>query len=154
LSLENPNVNVYRVTLADSLKATLTVMRELERVALAEPLFVKWIKQNFSGDCTPCHLVKIWLYCRNNFIYVPDDTDEVVISPAIMLKERRGDCDDFALFIHTVLNALGIPCKYILLGRDRDRPTHIAVYSMNKVIDGTNDRFNFIPSKYQFYSLV
>ncbi|MFM1756905.1 MAG: hypothetical protein RL621_1887 [Bacteroidota bacterium] len=129
-------------------------MRDLERQALAEPIFVKWIHQNFKQDCGVCQLKKIWHYVRTHFDYLEDDADEVVISPAIIISKRFGDCDDFALFIHTVLTALGIRSEYILLGAEKDKPTHIAVHALGNVIDGTNDKFNSIPDKYKFYSLV
>jgi len=152
--LRQPKVNHFKVPLQDGLRSTLVVMRELERVALSEDSFLKWIEKNFKNDCGSCQLKRVWEYVRRNFVFVDDDFDEVVISPAIMILKRKGDCDDFALFVHTILTALMIPCKYILLGAEKNKPTHIAVYSNNVVIDGTNNKFNDIPWKYKFYSLV
>ena len=129
-------------------------MHELERIALSEQSFRIWIEKNFKSNCIDCILTKVWKYMQNNFNYLDDDYDEVVISPAILIDKRNGDCDDFALFAHTILTALMIPCKYILLGAENDKPTHIAVFSNNIVIDGTNNKFNDIPWKYKFYSLV
>lgn len=147
-------INHFKVPLADGLKSTLIVMRELERIALSEPEFVRWIRNKFSSSCGVCQLKKIWQYVQNNFDYHDDEYDEVIISPVILVQKRFGDCDDFSLFIHTCLTALNIESKYILLGAEQNKPTHIAVYALKTVVDGTNFRFNDIPSKYKFYSLV
>lgn len=149
-----PEVNSIRVPLADGLRSTIIVMRELERVALRESTFIDFVNKHFSRKCGICTLKRVWEYMQKNFIYEEDEVDEVVISPAIMLLKGRGDCDDFALFAHTVFTAMGIESKYILLGSSRDKPTHIAVYAMNKVIDGTNNKWNNIPDKYKYYILV
>lgn len=154
MSISNPETNYIKVPLSEGLNSTLRVMRELEQRALAEPMFVKWIIQNFRQSCGVCQLKKVWEYVRKNFTYLDDEYDEVLISPAIIISQRFGDCDDFALFIHTCFTALNIPCKYILLGAEKNKPTHIAVHALATIVDGTNDKFNFIPSKYKFYSLV
>jgi hypothetical protein len=152
--LRQPIVNHLKVPLADGLRSTLVVMRDLERKALGEKSFLVWIEKNFKTNCGQCVLKNVWQYMRNNFIFVNDNYDEVVISPVIMILNKKGDCDDFALFAHTILTALMLPSKYILLGAENNKPTHIAVYSGDKVLDGTNNKFNDIPLKYKYYSLV
>jgi len=152
--LRQPKVNYFKVPLADGLKSTLIVMRELERIALSEDTFLRWIERHFKKDCGGCQLRKVWQFMQDNFDYLDDEYDEVVISPAILISKRKGDCDDFALFAHTILTALMIPCKYILLGAENNKPSHIAVYALGTVVDGTNNRFNVIADKYKYYSFA
>lgn len=154
MSIQKPEINHFKSNVADSLNSTLKIMRELERVALSEEIFVKYIRQTFKSNCQVCQLKQVWQYVRKNFEYIDDSYDEFIISPAVIISKRFGDCDDFALFIHTALKALGIESKYILLGTEKNKPSHIAVYALKKVIDGTNDKWNHIPDKYKFYSLV
>jgi hypothetical protein len=151
--VRNINVNHFQVSLSDSLKSTLYVMRELERIAINDKNFVAWVKSNFNKKCGTCLLKEIWNYIQNNFQYVEDSFDEVVISPVWLLDIKQGDCDDFALFIHTILTIMGVSSKYILLGATKQF-THIAVYSMGMVIDGANPNFNIIPTKYKFYEFA
>jgi len=152
--LRDARVNYFKVPIQDGLRSTLVVMRELERIALSEPSFRQWIKNNFASTCGVCQLKKVWQYVRSNFKYLEDNYDEVIISPAIIIQNRVGDCDDFALFIHTVFTALNIDSKYILFGAEKNKPTHIAVYAMGTIVDGTNFNFNTIPKKYRYYNFA
>lgn len=128
-------------------------MRELERIALNDKDFVAWVRSNFKRQCGTCLLKDIWDYIQNNFEYMEDSYDEVVISPVWMLKIKKGDCDDFSLFIHTILTIMGISCRYILLGKTRQY-THVAVHSMGMIIDGANPNFNIISEKYNYYDFA
>lgn len=152
--MRTTKINHYKVPLNDGLRLTLIAMRELERIALNEPLFVRWVKNHFASSCGICQLKNIWKYVHENFKYVEDKFDEVLISPAIIIDKRFGDCDDFSLFIHTCLSALNVPSKYVLLGVDQNKPTHIVVHALGNIIDGTNSKFNDIPKKYKYYNFV
>jgi hypothetical protein len=129
-------------------------MNYLERIALNNPDFLKWINNKFYSNCIPCVPVKIWDYIKRNFEYQEDEFDEVLISPVWLLKIKKGDCDDFSLFAKTILTALGIPSIYILFGKEKKAYTHIAVLALGKVIDGTNENFNIIPNRYNFIGEV
>ena len=128
-------------------------MRELERIAVNDKSFVAWVNSNFKKGCGTCLLKEIWEYIQNNFQYVEDSYDEVIISPVWLLDIKKGDCDDFALFVHSILTVMGIKSKYILLGKTTQY-THIAVHSMGMTIDGANPNFNIIPEKYKYYQFV
>ena len=176
---DRPDVKHYQVSLNDSLKTTLTVIRSLENIALNDPQFVQWVKNHFSNECGICLLKKVWQYVQINFRYVDDsylfqniipyikhdeesftfikgfdEPDEVVISPAWLIQIRKGDCDDFSLFIHTVLTIMKIPCQYMLLAAKDNMPTHIVVTALDTIIDGANSKFNVIPQKYNYYEKV
>lgn len=144
------------------LKETLFQISQLENKALNNPIFVKWVHQNFGSECIPCIPGKIWNYMKNYFKYERDDPhDELIIAPYLMPDLRYGDCDDFSLFAKTCLDILGgWFAHYLLLGKERGVFTHIVVFAHRGksgadyfdpvVIDGSNKTFNVIPSKYNY----
>ena len=82
-----------------------------------------------------------------------------------MPELKKGDCDDFALFIKTCMDILGgYNTHYILFAKKRNKFTHIAVFIergsySNKyvdpvVLDGANQNFNIVPVGYYFYKLI
>jgi hypothetical protein len=153
--LRNVKTKLYQVKLEDGLESTLYLMRDLERKALNEKAFQNFVYNNFVlTDCGVCIFRKIWQYMKGNFQYMSDTFDEVVISPARLLEIRKGDCDDFALFAHAILTMLAIDCKYMLLGSELNKFSHIAVLSNGFVIDGANENFNIISRKYKYFKTV
>ena len=143
-----------QVPLEDSLKDTLKVMRYLEHIALLDFEFRQWIENKFKNNCGVCLLKHVWQYVQNNFTYREDFFDEVIINPIHLLSIRAGDCDDFSLFIHTILIAMGLSPRYILLGAEKGKYTHVAVFCLGTYVDGANVNFNIIPPKYRFYDFV
>lgn len=164
--MENVTLTSYNVKPADGLRKTILLMNELERLSFYQPLFVKWVHDTFASNCEPCIPGKVWKYVIENFHFVSDDPfDEKIAAPYLMNQIREGDCDDFALFIKTCLDILGgWNTSYILFARERNKFTHIAVFINrgsfgNKyvdpiVLDGANQNFNIIPSKYRFYKTI
>lgn len=150
----------------EGLNKTLSLLSLLEDKSLSNPQFIKFVHENFYSECAPCVPGKIWNYMRNNFIYVSDDPfDEKITAPYLMKDLKEGDCDDFSLFAKTCIDILGgYNSYYILLGKEVNKWSHVAVYlnrgiSGNKaidplVIDGTNPTFNKISDRYKFYQLV
>jgi len=159
-------VNQIKVQPSEGLKQTLSQMYFLERKALNNPLFVKWVHENLGSNCLPCIPGKVWQYMRNYFKYEKDDPhDEIIIAPYLMPDLRRGDCDDFSLFAKTCLDILGgWYTNYLLLGKERNLFTHIIVFVHRGVqgldyidpvfIDGVNNEFNVIPEKYNYVKLI
>lgn len=155
-----------QVAPAQGLKKTLELMNYLETLAIKNPEFVKFVFENFHSDCTPCIPGKIWNYIKNNFKYVSDDPfDEILTAPYILLQTKQGDCDDFSLFAKTCLDILGgFYTNYMLLGKEKNQFTHIVVFCHRGkagdqfidpvVIDGANDNFNLLHTKYRFYKII
>lgn len=137
-----------------SLSETLKTMRILENLTYQNQGFIDWVLKTFKNDCVDCIPFKVWKYMQNNFRYVDDSFDEVIRAPYILLREKIGDCDDFALFSKCVLKIIGFKPVYIIFGEYRNRFTHIAVYCDNKLVDGVNNNFNLIPPRYKFYKFV
>lgn len=164
--LENVTLTNHHVLPADGLRKTISLMNELERRSFYKPHFVKWVHETFAGNCTPCIPAKIWKHVVENFEFISDEPfDERIAAPYFMNEIREGDCDDFALFIKTCIDILGgWNSSYILFAKERNNYSHIAVFINrgsygNKyvdpvVVDGANQSFNIIPSKYKFYKTI
>lgn len=150
----------------NGLTVTLQSMYDLELSSLSNPAFVAKIKSLFKNECLACLPGAIWNYVRKNFRYVSDSPyDEIVRAPHILMQEKIGDCDDFALFIKTCLDIIGgWNSSYLILGQNPNAFTHIIVFANrgrlnNKYvdpvyIDGVNPEFNKIASKYRFYKHI
>jgi hypothetical protein len=148
--------NIYNSTSDESLSNTIYLMGILTNTALKDKTFLKFISIYFIPFINNADTLfkKLWLYARNNFTYKSDYYDEVLISPAKMIFIKIGDCDDFSLFIYTVLKALNFKPYYILLGKNNNEFSHIAVWINDIVIDATNPNYNNIPDYYINKKLV
>lgn len=149
----------------NGLNETLRQMFLLEQTSLRNPDFVAWVKKQFANNCLACIPGLIWSYVRQNFKYKSDDFDEVIRAPHILLQEKQGDCDDFALFIKTCLDIIGgWNSEYVILGKKLNQYTHIIVFANRGVcgvnyidpvkIDGVNSKFDSVPSEYKFYKRI
>ncbi|WP_041356087.1 transglutaminase-like domain-containing protein [Melioribacter roseus] len=116
----------------------------MEYEASRNPYFRKFVFETFGNIKDRKELYKkIWEYVRNNFIYQDDLFDESLTSPKLMIDIKFGDCDDFALFIKSVLTVLNIPAFYLIAGTENEY-SHILVYADGYFIDGTNKKFNYL----------
>jgi hypothetical protein len=160
-SIRSQIINVNPI---HGLNATLSEMKRLESLSFHVPSFLKFVHETFGG-CIACYPGKIWEYMRKNFTFIPDEYDETITAPYILLQTKQGDCDDFALFSKTVLDILGgWNTNYLLLGRTLGGYSHVATFanrgrSLFKfidpvVIDGANNNFNTIKSDYRYSKLV
>jgi len=140
-------------------------MNGLELLSIHNPEFIKFVYEKFNSNCVACVPGIIWKYIKNNFQYVEDYPDEKIIAPYLLIKIKKGDCDDFALFSKTVLDILGgWQTNYYLLGRERNKFTHIVtrakrignLFNINDtvIIDGANEEFNSISNQYIFRKIV
>lgn len=164
--MQNVTLNNFTVKPADGLQKTISLMNLLENKSMQNPVFVKWVFDMFGSNCIPCIPGKIWRYVQENFKFVSDDPyDEILTAPYLMPELKKGDCDDFALFIKTCMDIIGgYNTHYILFGKILNKFTHIAVFVdrgsyANQfvdpiVLDGANSNFNIVPIGYSFYKLI
>lgn len=152
--------NITSVSSNDSLTRTLDIMKTLENESIKDFDFKEFVNNTFAGILNKNDLDKIYFvhkWTNKNIKYKDDDFDETLISPRLMIFIRQGDCDDFALFIKTVLSLLNVKTNYILLAKENKQFSHIAVcYNLqNKplFIDGTQKN-NVILNKYLYYKIV
>jgi len=163
--VQNITLRNIQVHPANGLKETINQMNYLEKLSFENPKFVKFVYQNFYSNCAACIPGKIWNYMQRNFQYVEDDYDEQITAPYLLIETKKGDCDDFSLFAKTCLDILGgWFTNYLLLGRERNRFSHIVCfahrgkillnYNDPVVIDGANSEFNTISNAYRHRKLI
>ncbi|NMD00041.1 MAG: hypothetical protein GYA62_10005 [Bacteroidales bacterium] len=118
--------------------------------------FVNWTYETFGEVVTTEKLYKdVWAYVVKNFQYKNDPEDELLTAPKYLISTKKGDCDDFALFIKTVLAIYGIKSNFLLCGKNENEFTHICVLTYDGyILDGTNNRFNFLDNDYKFIKVV
>jgi len=69
-------------------------------------------------------IIQDWV--RENIAYIPDPIDvETVQTPGITLRVKAGDCDDHVVLVSAMLQSVGIPVRYVVIGKDRDSFSHI-----------------------------
>ncbi|MEW6508394.1 MAG: transglutaminase-like domain-containing protein [Bacteroidota bacterium] len=142
---------------AAALDETLRALKIMYLENLQNQFFIHWCYANFGFFENVMDLyAAVYKYVRDNFIYKEDPAnDELLIAPKYMVQIKTGDCDDFALFIKTVLGVYGVKANYLLAGKTAEGYTHIAVITPEGVIiDGTNEVFNDLPSDYLFRRIV
>lgn len=57
-------------------------------------------------------------YVQRSIHYV-NEQDERIQSPWVTLESKVGDCDDMAVLLCSLATSIGIPNRYVLIGRDR-----------------------------------
>jgi len=138
----------------DLLNTTLAQMKIMELENIMNPAFNHFVNKTF-GKYTGIDLLKaVWNFVINNFEYADDTADENLTAPKWLLITKRGDCDDFALFIKTVLSVFGVKSNYLLAGKANEGYSHILVSCNGVLIDGTNDKFNYLPDEYSNRKIV
>ena len=161
-----PLINQISVDPEHGLNRTLYEMEQLEIISMKNSNFINFVKRTFDDDCISCIPGKIWNYVIDNFTYQSDlPYDEIIRAPHVLLSQKVGDCDDFALFIKTCLDVLGVYyTRYLLLGETNRGYSHILVFAFRGYskgvyqdpvyLDGANKSFNVIPDKYKFYKII
>ena len=166
--MQNIRIENIQVHPSKGLSETLRQMNYLEQLSIQNPHFIKFVFQNFYSNCSACVPGKIWKYMKNNFQYVEDYPDELLTAPYVLLETKKGDCDDFAMFAKTCLDILGSYsgwyANYMLLGRERNKFTHIVCfahrgkyffgYNDPVIIDGASDEFNTVSNEYKFRKII
>lgn len=147
------------INIADEfgLELTLNRMKLIELENSLNHFFRDFCFRTFSNNSTPEALYrKIHSYVTKNFTYQDDPGDEQLTAPKYLVDIKRGDCDDFSLFIKTVLTVLGVESNYLICAETEGEYTHIAVKTTDGfILDGTNDKFNFLDSeKYKHQAIV
>ena len=143
---------------SDALFKTIATMNRLESESLKDKNFINFVKNTFEkrDDLLTIFTVHNWVY--SNFTYIDDDYDETIVSPRVEFQLRIGDCDDYALFTKTVLKALGVDTRYILLGKEKNIFSHIAVaYKIKDLyiyIDSTVKKLGALPNRYKSLKII
>lgn len=138
------------------LEETLRLMNLIFLENLKNNFFCGWAFAQFGSPENAYDLYQqVWEYVVKNFEYEDDPIDEKLTAPKYLIEIRKGDCDDFALFIKTVLGIYGRRSHFLLLGKTPEGYTHVAVITQEGIIiDGTNDKFNSISEDYKYRRII
>ncbi len=89
------------------------------------------IIRTFAGKliraCSPkdytCYARKIFEFCRDEVKYVFDPNGvELIESPLVILENRVADCDSIVVLLGSLLEAIGLPCRFVTIKADMQRP--------------------------------
>jgi len=68
------------------------------------------------GSSKMCQIKAEYFFVRDNFAYV-SEKDEYIQSPIEMLSTKGGDCDDHAVLLANLLQAIGVPTRFVHVPR-------------------------------------
>ncbi len=132
------------VSNAVGLEKTLDLMNLIELENSLNHFFINFCQMFFSSIPVASIPRAVWNYVVKNFTYQDDPVDEKLTAPKYLLTTRAGDCDDFALFIKTVLTVFNIPSNYLLAGDENGFSHIVVILNDGTILDGTNNKFNFL----------
>jgi hypothetical protein len=89
----------------------------------------------------------VWHFLKTNTVYELDRAAyEEIRTPQRLMKDRKGDCDDYAIFSASVLKALGYePYLWVVAFNGSENYGHIYTGIENTVLDGVMPTFNVHP---------
>lgn len=98
-----------------------------------------------ANDKDTCY--NVWKFIRDNIRYVPDSPGhEKIKSPAMLWRDRKGDCKSFSIFAASILKNLDIPCYYRFVQYEGERDfTHVYVVAGEKkqyILDAVHHTFD------------
>lgn len=106
---------------SSSLDEKLSVMRGMVRRAVrTDPRILVAARKSVAGVARDAPraaaILGVWLYVRDLVRYQRED-GEVLVGPSALLDLQVGDCDDSAMLVASLLQALGIRWRF-QIGRD------------------------------------
>lgn len=113
----------------EGIKATLRIMVMIARKARATPdlrTLAQTLVQGCPENDARCEAATLQAYVQNNVRYVKDIRDvETVQLPLDTLRLKSGDCDDKALLLATLLEAIGYKTRFCALGVSGGEYSHV-----------------------------
>jgi transglutaminase-like putative cysteine protease len=115
----------------EGVRVTLEVMRKLAKAgrinpdirATATEIVAGLGQQDFSGEVN-----RLFQYVRDQIRYVQDPNDvERLSAPEITLSDGSGDCDDKAVLLASLLEAIGHPARFVAVAFSPDNFEHVYV---------------------------
>jgi transglutaminase-like putative cysteine protease len=73
------------------------------------------------SESNTCYAKAIFYFVRDNFQYISDPPNDYVKGPRETLKQPSGDCDDNAVLLANLLEAVGIRTRFVFI------PQHVFV---------------------------
>jgi transglutaminase-like putative cysteine protease len=109
---------------------TIDKMRQLARNGKVDPVVIKTarlIVRNSPEKDYETEAEAIYNYVRRNVRYTRDpQAVELVQSPRVTLREGHGDCDDIAILIAALAEAVGMQAAFLAVKADRRVPNEFS----------------------------
>lgn len=132
---------------------TLQLMQRMVNASYLSPIIRRQAAdaiRHCDSANVACQCASILAFVRRSMRYVKDPVEmEALHDPVAMAHEVArggkpfGDCDDFSLYIASLLKAVGIPCSFKAVGFNGGRLSHVYVMGPNGVkLDGIKDPWN------------
>lgn len=100
--------------------ATLQRMRDLVLQFKVHPRLIEHARGLVRGlrqKDTAAQIRRLHAWVRDQIQYVRDVRGvETLSTPAVVLVQQQGDCDDKSLLLATLLETIGIPTRFVALG--------------------------------------
>ena len=154
---------IFKVPERLYIKTIISTLNRFEKESLDDADFINFVLNTFYHlrNYDKIYIIKyVHMWVNNHLTYKEDQYDETLISPRQMINLMEGDCDDFSVFIKTILKFFNIETKYILLGKEYNDYSHIAlIYSTSDVskliyIDGIVSEFDVYPADYIYNKII
>lgn len=99
------------------IRQTLREMRSIVRAWRVDPI-VRELAMRITAHCPgkdwPCEVRSLHAWVRDNIRYVADVLEvETLQTPDVTLRLGAGDCDDQAILLAAMLQAVGHPARFI-----------------------------------------
>lgn len=133
----------------DGMRATLGVMRDFARTAVANPAqIVRTKAEQLTRSLPPrqwfAEIRALHEFVRDEIRYLRDPVNmERVATPEMTLEIGQGDCDDKATLLAAMLDSIGHPARFVALAFNGDGFSHVLVET--KVRNTGNDRADWMP---------
>ena len=132
---------------------TIQQMRSIVRRSVNDPQLIELVKQILKGTNLMDEIevaCKIFAWIKSNIRFVEDSVlsnqylganrdpygEDFLITPVrLVTVDRKGDCDDFSMLAATMLDSIGIECKFVTIAADPRNPN---IFSHVYVIANVN----------------
>lgn len=137
----------------DGIKDTLAKMQELVNRSFLAPLIRKQAVQatsNCPTNDTTCKAASLMIWVQKSMHFVKDPVGvEALHDPLMIAREIErngkpfGDCDDFSIYLATLMKSIGIPVSFRVVGFQGGRLSHVYVMGPKQMkLDATRNVWN------------
>lgn len=133
----------------EGMRATLGVMRDFARKAVANPeQIVRTQAERLTRGLPPrqwfAEIRALHEFVRDGIRYLRDPVNmERVATPEMTLEIGQGDCDDKATLLAAMLDSIGHPARFVALAFNGEGFSHVLVET--KVRNTGDDRRDWMP---------
>lgn len=137
----------------DGIRDTLALMQSMVNRSFLNPL-IRRLAADATRHCDPadkrCLSASLLSFVQRSMRYVRDPVGvEALHDPIAIAQEIArggkpfGDCDDFSLFLATLMKSVGLPSSFKAVGFNGGNLSHVYVVGPhNMKLDGTRDLWN------------